>query len=75
MKVLQVLFCSFFNINVKNYLSNDIFGSFSAGSIKYERLDYNEVISSFPDNIIVESVIPMNIFNNAFCKPFRPKPR
>tara|TARA_B100000902_G_scaffold235449_1_gene223134 strand:- start:601 stop:1434 length:834 start_codon:yes stop_codon:yes gene_type:complete len=59
-------FLSFFNINVKNYLSNDIFGSFSAGSIKYERLDYNEVISSFPDNIIVESVTPMNIFNNAF---------
>ena len=58
-------FLSFFNINIKNYLSNDIFGSFSDGSIKYERLDYKEVISSFPDNIIVESVIPMNIFHNA----------
>ena len=58
-------FLSFFNINVKNYLRNDISGSFSSGSIKYERLDYNEVISSFPNNIIIESIIPMNIFHNA----------
>ena len=58
-------FLSFFNINIKNYLKNDIAGSFSSGKIKYERLNYKKVISSFPDNIIVDQVIPMNISNNA----------
>tara|TARA_B100001142_G_scaffold219245_1_gene217403 strand:+ start:252 stop:1085 length:834 start_codon:yes stop_codon:yes gene_type:complete len=60
-----VFFLSFFNINIKNYLKNDISGSFSNGSIKYERLDYKEVISSFPDNIIIDKIIPMNIFNDS----------
>ena len=58
-------FLSFFNINIKNYLKNDIVGSFSSGMIKYERLDYKKVISSFPNNIIVDKVVPMNISNLA----------
>ena len=57
-------FLSFFNINIKNYLKNDIVGSFVSGTIKYERLNYKDVINSFPENIIVERVMPMNISTN-----------
>ena len=58
-------FLSFFNINIKNYLKNDIKRSFSYGTIKYERLNYKKVISSLSENIIVDRVIPMNISHNA----------
>lgn len=58
-------FLSFFNINIKNYLKNDIIGSFASGMIKYERLNYKKVISSFPDNIIIDRLIPMNISHHA----------
>lgn len=58
-------FLSFFNINIKNYLKNDIVGSFASGTIKYERINYKKVISSFPDNIIIDRVIPMNISHHA----------
>jgi 2-polyprenyl-3-methyl-5-hydroxy-6-metoxy-1,4-benzoquinol methylase len=58
-------FLSFFNINIKNYLKNDIIGSFASGTIKYERLNYKKVISSLPDNVIIDRVIPMNISNHA----------
>lgn len=58
-------FLSFFNINIKNYLKNDIVGSFSSGMIKYERLNYKKVISSFPNNIVVDRIIPMNISHDA----------
>ena len=58
-------FLSFFNINIKNYLKNDIVGSFASGTIKYERLNYKKVISSFPDDIIVDKVVPMNISHHA----------
>tara|TARA_B100000214_G_C23849384_1_gene572627 strand:- start:68 stop:919 length:852 start_codon:yes stop_codon:yes gene_type:complete len=60
-----VFFLSFFNINIKNYFKNDIKGAFSSGNIKYERLDYKNVISNFPDNIIIEKISPMNIFHHA----------
>ena len=59
-------FLSFFNINIKIYLKNDIKGSFNEGAIKYERLNYKEVISHFPKDIIVDKIIPMNISHNAF---------
>ena len=59
-------FLSFFNINIKNYLKKDIKGSFNEGAIKYERLNYKEVISHFPNDIIVDKIIPMNISHNAF---------
>lgn len=59
-------FLSFFNINIKNYLKKDIKGSFSEGAIKYERLNYKEIISYFPNDIIVDKIIPMNISHNAF---------
>jgi len=58
-------FLSFFNINIKNYLKNDIKRSFASGSIKYERLNYKEVISSLPSNVIIDRVIPMNISHHA----------
>ena len=58
-------FLSFFNCNIKNYLKNDIEGSFSNGNIKYERLNYKKVINSFPNNIIVDRVIPMNISHHS----------
>ena len=58
-------FLSFFNINIKNYFKNDIKGSFSSGTIKYERLNYKKVISSFADDIIIDRVIPMNISHHA----------
>ena len=57
-------FLSFFNINIKNYLRNDVVGSFSSGMIKYERLNYKQVVSSFPNNIVVDRIIPMNISNH-----------
>jgi hypothetical protein len=46
-------------------LKNDIVGSFSSGMIKYERLNYKKVISSFPNNIVVDRIIPMNISHDA----------
>jgi len=58
-------FLSFFNINIKNYLKNDIKRSFASGTIKYERLNYKEVISSLPSNVIIDRVIPMNISHHA----------
>ncbi len=58
-------FLSFFNINIKNSFKKDIKGSFSNGKIRYERLSYNDVISFFPKDIIVDKVIPMNISNYA----------
>ena len=58
-------FLSFFNINIKNYLKNDIDGSFSNGNIKYERLNYKKVIYSLPNNIVIDRIIPMNISRHA----------
>ena len=58
-------FLSFFNINIKNYLKNDIKRSFASGTIKYERLNYKEVMSSLPSNVIIDRVIPMNISHHA----------
>lgn len=58
-------FLSFFNINIKNYLKNDIKRSFASGTIKYERLNYREVISSLPGNVIIDRVIHMNISHHA----------
>tara|TARA_B100000945_G_C20406771_1_gene610451 strand:- start:95 stop:931 length:837 start_codon:yes stop_codon:yes gene_type:complete len=59
-------FLSFFNINIKHYFKKDISGSFNSGAIKYERLNYKAVMSCFPEDIIVEKIIPMNISHNAF---------
>ena len=58
-------FLSFFNVNIKNYFKNDISGSFASGAIKYERLNYKNVISSFPDDIVIDKIIPMNISHHA----------
>ena len=63
-------FLSFFNINIINYLKNDIIGSFSCGRIKYERLNYKKIISSFPENIIIDRLIPMNISHHAVFDSF-----
>jgi len=57
-------YLSFMNINIKNYLKGDIYGEFASGSILYERLNYKNVIDSFPENITVDNIIPLNISNN-----------
>jgi SAM-dependent methyltransferase len=57
-------YLSFLNINIKNYFKGDIYGEFSSGSILYERLSCKNVIDSFPENITVDNIIPLNISNN-----------
>lgn len=57
---------TFFNFNLKNYLKGDMSGSFSIGTIKYERLLFREVIAMFPEDIEVKSILPMNISNDVY---------
>jgi SAM-dependent methyltransferase len=58
-------FLSFFNTNIKNRLKGDIEGSFCAGAIPYRRLTVSQVTEMLPDNLKIERVLPMNIFNGA----------
>ena len=57
-------FLSFFNINLINYLKGDVFGDFCSGKIPYQRFHPKNIIRYFPQEIIIEKITPMNIFNN-----------
>lgn len=58
-------YLSCFNYNLKNRFKRDKRGSFGNGSILYERCSLEEVLGMLPDNIVLDSVKPMNIFHGA----------
>jgi SAM-dependent methyltransferase len=58
-------YLSFFNINIRNYLKNDIHGGFAGGRIRYERLAPLNIAREFPKQIRINSILPMNIAHNA----------
>ena len=57
-------YLSFFNINIKNYLKNDIHGAYAGGRIKYERLAPLNIAREFPKHIRIDSILPMFISHN-----------
>jgi len=61
-----IFYLSFFNTNIKNYLKDDINGSFCGGDIPYRRLSTKEVVDMLPRNIRVLEIQPMNIVHNVF---------
>ena len=60
-------YLTFFNVNIKNYLKNDLRGSFANGSIAYERLRHRDVVSSLPAGVAVDTITPLNIFSGAMA--------
>ena len=56
-------FLSFFNANLKNRMVNDIRGSFSDGAISYRRLRFSEAQEMLPKNVVVDKILPMNVFH------------
>lgn len=56
-------YLSFFNFNIVNFIKGDLHGSFSNGTIRYERLISREVVESFPSDIEVLGITPLNIFH------------
>ena len=52
-------------LNLKNFLSGDIHGTFCNGEIHYERLSTRNVIEDLPTDITVDYHHPMNIFRSA----------
>ena len=56
-------FLSVVNTNLKNLIRRDLVGSFSDGAIVYHRLTARKVVNMIPEDIVVESITPMNIFH------------
>ena len=59
-------YLSCFNINLINYLKQDIHGAFADGSIEYERLGAKAILIDMPAWIQIDSISYMNIFNGVF---------
>lgn len=58
-------YLTFFNLNIKNRFRRDVAGAFADGAIKYERLRRADVVRALPAGIVVDDVVPMNIFRNS----------
>jgi SAM-dependent methyltransferase len=58
-------FLSFLNVNLKNRLKSDIEGSFDNDGIHYRRLTAEEVMRMLPNNVRINDVVPMNVFDRA----------
>ena len=54
-------YLSFFNFNILNYFKGDLHGTFSNGSIPYERLIPSEILAVVLEQVTATRIYPMNI--------------
>lgn len=56
-------YLSCFNLNLVNRMKGDRRGAFAAGAIPYERIVLSELLAALPEGILVDSIVPMNVFH------------